>query len=176
MKKCSKCGRLLDETMFNKNRTSKDGLQSWCKDCKAEYASLHKKNQEISLFNFKSIPVPVDERLFEVKVCKRCGQELPLSHFWKNRKSKDGLQNWCKACQTQYAQERINFINESKNEKAEKEKLIFVDKPTFPTFSFWNWTDVLRKYINGIKELSIPLNKLESLNIINGEIKIKYKK
>lgn len=173
MKKCCKCGRLLDESMFNKNRVSKDGLQSWCKDCKAEYAISHRQKKQLNIFDFKSIPVPVNERFFETKVCKKCGQELPISFFWKNAKSKDGLQNWCKNCQTEYEKQRKDFLKEAKNEKTEKEKLIFISKPTF---SFWNWTDIIKKYIKNEKELSIPLNKLVSLNIINGEIKIKYVK
>ena len=38
MKKCTKCGRELDETMFSKSSKSPDGLQWWCKDCHAEAA------------------------------------------------------------------------------------------------------------------------------------------
>lgn len=37
MKTCNKCGRLLDETMFHKNKASKDGLTNTCKDCKKTY-------------------------------------------------------------------------------------------------------------------------------------------
>tara|TARA_Y100000815_G_C13234295_1_gene459273 strand:+ start:319 stop:825 length:507 start_codon:yes stop_codon:yes gene_type:complete len=36
------------------------------------------------------------------RVCKRCSQDLPQSSFSKNRKSKDGLQIWCKACNSAY--------------------------------------------------------------------------
>lgn len=38
MKKCIKCGRELPEEMFAKCSTTKDGLQSYCKDCKKEVA------------------------------------------------------------------------------------------------------------------------------------------
>lgn len=37
MKVCSKCGRELDENMFTKDKTTKDGLRSSCKDCLKAY-------------------------------------------------------------------------------------------------------------------------------------------
>lgn len=35
-KKCSKCGRELPLTEFNRRAASPDGLQHWCKDCVRE--------------------------------------------------------------------------------------------------------------------------------------------
>ncbi len=37
MKKCSKCKETKAKTEFYRKRTSKDGLQDWCKKCMAEY-------------------------------------------------------------------------------------------------------------------------------------------
>ena len=34
----------------------------------------------------------------ETKRCNSCKQDLPVSEFWKNRASKDGLQAYCKTC------------------------------------------------------------------------------
>ena len=34
---CSKCGRELPISKFSKRKSSKDGLQAYCKECKAEY-------------------------------------------------------------------------------------------------------------------------------------------
>ena len=36
----------------------------------------------------------------ETKVCARCGRELPVEEFNKHAKSKDGLQPYCKECQS----------------------------------------------------------------------------
>jgi predicted HTH domain antitoxin len=49
MKKCSKCGRMLPKTSFNKNRKTKDGLQSECRECHAETMRRYhlKKAEEI---------------------------------------------------------------------------------------------------------------------------------
>ena len=35
-----------------------------------------------------------------MKRCSCCGHKLPKSYFWKNKHSKDGLQSYCKECQT----------------------------------------------------------------------------
>ena len=46
MKFCNKCNKLFDETMFHKNKASKDGLTSVCKTCKAVYDSEYRKQPE----------------------------------------------------------------------------------------------------------------------------------
>lgn len=38
----------------------------------------------------------------ETKKCTKCGRELPLSKFAKNKVKKDGYNCWCKECQNQY--------------------------------------------------------------------------
>ena len=37
----------------------------------------------------------------ETKVCKECGQSLPISNFSKNKATKDGLANYFKTCHKQ---------------------------------------------------------------------------
>ena len=34
----------------------------------------------------------------KLKKCSKCGRELPVSEFWKNASTEDGLQTYCKAC------------------------------------------------------------------------------
>lgn len=41
------------------------------------------------------------------KVCNKCGRELPISAFNKKTKSKDGLQDVCRECQSAYSRERV---------------------------------------------------------------------
>ena len=43
LKRCSKCKRLLPLEMFHKNKTSKDGLNLWCKECVKRY---YRNNRE----------------------------------------------------------------------------------------------------------------------------------
>ena len=37
----------------------------------------------------------------ETKVCSRCKRELPVSGFYTSKRSKDGLQSYCKDCTKQ---------------------------------------------------------------------------
>lgn len=37
MKKCTKCKKVKSKSAFYHNHTHKDGLSSWCKDCKREF-------------------------------------------------------------------------------------------------------------------------------------------
>ncbi len=40
-----------------------------------------------------------------MKVCKRCNQKKPLTEFWKNKTTRDGLQLYCKDCVRKYNKE-----------------------------------------------------------------------
>ena len=42
----------------------------------------------------------------ETKKCSECGRELPLTKFNKNRKRKDGLQDRCRDCFSEYNKKR----------------------------------------------------------------------
>ncbi len=42
----------------------------------------------------------------QVQVCKSCGEEKPASDFTRYRMRRDGLYNWCKACDIWKRQER----------------------------------------------------------------------
>ena len=50
------------------------------------------------------------------KICTKCGRELPLECFSKDKSKKDGLCRWCKECQKQYyaehADERKQYMNQ----------------------------------------------------------------
>ena len=40
-KQCACCGRFLEHHQFNVSKNSKDGLQSYCKECQKRYKSKH---------------------------------------------------------------------------------------------------------------------------------------
>ena len=40
-KRCAMCGRWLEVFQFNKSKTSKDGLQSYCRTCQQIYKKRH---------------------------------------------------------------------------------------------------------------------------------------
>lgn len=37
-----------------------------------------------------------------IKHCGKCGRTLPVSEFRRNKREKDGLQNYCKSCMDNY--------------------------------------------------------------------------
>jgi hypothetical protein len=61
----------------------------------------------------------------ETKICKKCGQELPLENFSKNAKMKDGLQNHCRACASEYSRQ---IWKRKKAQKKENERIEFEKK------------------------------------------------
>lgn len=47
MKQCTKCGQVLDESMFSKNKYSKDGLYSHCRSCVRKKSKIYnERNKE----------------------------------------------------------------------------------------------------------------------------------
>lgn len=58
------------------------------------------------------------------KVCTKCGRELPLSEFNKSKKSNDGLQSYCKECQSEY-----NRANNRKKKEEEHKMLPVYTNP-----------------------------------------------
>ena len=65
----------------------------------------------------------------KTKVCPKCGQELPISEFTRKTSSKDGLQCYCKKCNskatTEYARKRKE---KEKARKIEDERIEFEKK------------------------------------------------
>ena len=64
----------------------------------------------------------------KTKVCLKCGQELPISEFSKKATAKDGLQCYCKKCNSkatiEYARKRRERkkLEAKENERIEFEK------------------------------------------------------
>lgn len=54
-KKCFKCKKIKDIKEFNKNRTTKDGLQNWCCECKNEYNKNYRKQNKQKLREYHKI-------------------------------------------------------------------------------------------------------------------------
>ena len=94
MKRCSKCGKLKDESEFPKDRTRKDGLHQRCKACKNEYSRQRYKSKQ---------EPPVEEAEHsDLKRCSGCGELKSRSEYSKDRTKKDGLYHLCKVCRSAY--------------------------------------------------------------------------
>lgn len=61
-----------------------------------------------------------------VKHCPRCNRDLFIDDFYKDRKCKDGHQNWCKKCDTDYRRthEGLSIENKMNNSKKRLEQKV----------------------------------------------------
>ncbi|WP_079168999.1 endonuclease VII domain-containing protein [Streptomyces sp. CC77] len=90
-KRCSRCGDSKPRADFAKNRSSRDGLQSYCRPCWADY---HQQRQLARGMNIRPrVPVPPGH-----KFCRPCGMIKPHSEWNRNRSASDGLSTACKEC------------------------------------------------------------------------------
>ncbi len=99
MKRCARCKEQKTESEFGKKRQSKDGLSSWCKKCKCEYArKYYRENRgDVKKYYVYEQSHRVVDGVKE-KRCRKCGKWKPESKFYKQRRHKDGLANRCKEC------------------------------------------------------------------------------
>jgi hypothetical protein len=57
----------------------------------------------------------------KTKRCAHCGQEKPITMFYKDSHTKDGLQSWCKQCSNERSNKaRLKLAHESFNEAVEQ--------------------------------------------------------
>lgn len=61
----------------------------------------------------------------ETKVCKKCGRELTIDNFARNKATTDGLQHECKECKSAYMKE---YFKRKKEKKVENERIEFEKK------------------------------------------------
>lgn len=80
-KTCTKCRIEKYFKDFSKNRSTKDGLCSWCKTCAKESGKA--QDNEISA---------------EEKKCTTCSTVKPASGFYRHRRRGDGLTESCREC------------------------------------------------------------------------------
>lgn len=92
-KRCSKCKEHKDRAQFHIARDTTDGLYSWCKGCKAEYA---KKWADRNKAKFAR----EGAETIGNKRCFSCGETKPLKEFYRAKHQKDGRGSRCRACES----------------------------------------------------------------------------
>ena len=63
----------------------------------------------------------MDTKEIKTKKCSRCGRELPISEFYKDNRTKDGLYCDCKECHSEIAKK---YIKANKDIVKKRNKLI----------------------------------------------------
>lgn len=129
MKVCTKCNKVLPFSAFNADSNKKYGLSSICKECdkasSKEYRDKHpnyykdyynKKHKEEKETKTK-IQADLDAR--GVRICTKCGKELPKSEFGYGGSEKAGS-NWCNNCYKAY---KITYQISTRDRKREYDKI-----------------------------------------------------
>lgn len=87
MKTCQKCNQDKQFIQFNKNKSKKDGLDIYCKECVIENSKKYRPERIILL--------PQDPNN---KICIKCSKEKSKTEFTIMTKQSDGLNTYCKSC------------------------------------------------------------------------------
>lgn len=64
----------------------------------------------------------------ETKICRKCGRELPLDQYFRNKAMKDGHDSQCKECKTAYTLEYQKKYRARKREQAKENERIEFEK------------------------------------------------
>ena len=97
-KTCTKCLRTLLLGAFHRQKHGRLRRQSVCKMCMRRQ---HRVRRGLSP-NWLVLPSSSSR----MKRCPRCGRVKSLSHFGLNQQTRDRLQSWCKACNSEGARKR----------------------------------------------------------------------
>lgn len=124
--KCSHCKRLLPASQFATN--SNGMLHKHCMECesgewdrkrreqKQEEKELRQQEEESRKLEWE---VSVKESLLQktTKVCSHCGRRKLMAYFAASDMTEDGLQSWCKACQSGMESASNHVDNQDKKEE-----------------------------------------------------------
>ena len=98
-KLCRKCKKWKDESEYFRNRSCKDGLTEWCKNCQLASARKRYKKAGKGLkkyYRYEECHRVVDG--VKQKRCRKCKRWKAENEFYRNRSEKDGLTGRCKKC------------------------------------------------------------------------------
>jgi hypothetical protein len=91
--KCPSCKEILSIEDFYKNKSNKNGHDSWCKNCTIKSKNKSRNNGELK--EIKKIHERQDNVGENEKYCIMCKEVKEKSEY---RSQKDGLQTYCKPC------------------------------------------------------------------------------
>jgi len=96
---CRKCGKWKNESEFHKNRSSKDGLNSSCKECSLKATSKPYKPKKQSVR--RNLRYEDRHRIvngIRQKYCRKCRKWKSEHKFYRDKSKKDGLMDQCQKC------------------------------------------------------------------------------
>lgn len=179
MKRCTKCNRLLPTDKFHICRTSKDGLQGYCKECKSAYAKKdhHKKAHK-----------KIIDNLVKLRSYKLKGLQYEFIGKRKNHSSRK-ISYVCQNCGRTHVSSLDNALqNKFICDHCTAKETIPLFKPNHETQSNVVASNpqkpkLMGKFLNVFhcifrkkehKELVIPKSDLKSFSVKDDKIVIKY--
>jgi hypothetical protein len=118
-KRCTKCKKWKDESMFGKLYYSTDRLSYACKKCRRAYAREHcnkeRKGSKKKYYKYEELHQVVDGA--KQKLCTKCQRWKAESDFYKERRYKDGLRYFCIECMLVYERGHYNYNKKKKGRK-----------------------------------------------------------
>lgn len=100
-KLCPDCGELKEAGQFYKNRSARDGLNSYCKPCWAVRAKAQRQKTKLR------------EVSADPKVCGACGELRSSGEFYKDMTRADHLSPSCKSC---IKRDRLSYYERNKDQ------------------------------------------------------------
>lgn len=98
MKTCSACRRNLPSESFARNRTTRDALQQWCRECAAD--AYRRKRQGAGHEVREKVEVPPDH-----KHCPNCRTVKPHHEWHRSPTQSGGFFSECKTCRAKRERE-----------------------------------------------------------------------
>jgi hypothetical protein len=121
---CRTCNNDFPVDAFYQSPTNKCGYSTECKEC----TKKRSRRRELRL---RALPFPVLPVGFTAK-CGKCGKELSISNFKKQKTGKDGLFPWCKPCENAYMRPlKRNWQNRICSSRSEKELLAAIPESKY---------------------------------------------
>ncbi|MET7691131.1 endonuclease VII domain-containing protein [Streptomyces sp. NPDC005483] len=91
VKRCSRCREAKPRAAFASNKSARDGLQAYCRECWSVY---HQARQLAKGKNIRPrVKTPEGHKL-----CRGCGEIKPHNEWHRNATASDGLATCCKTC------------------------------------------------------------------------------
>ena len=118
LKPCSKCGAIKPLDGFNKRLDSKDGKESQCREC----TRARHRRRNANGPRAKAIREREELRSKGLKKCTRCQATKPLDQFGKKGCAWDGLNGWCRDCESAYKKEYRSIPENAETERAQSRK------------------------------------------------------
>ncbi|MFI7292436.1 endonuclease VII domain-containing protein [Streptomyces sp. NPDC050121] len=91
LKRCSRCKEHKPRAAFASNKSARDGLQAYCREC---WTAYHQARQLAKGKNIR----PRVETPEGHKFCRSCAEIKPHTEWHRSSKASDGFATSCKAC------------------------------------------------------------------------------